>query len=99
MAKAKVTPIGGNILVKPVTEEKKLASGIVLPETIDKEKSQRGEIVALGSGRLADDGKKIAFNVKVGDVVLFKQYSPEEIEIDGEDYLIMDENAILGILN
>jgi len=98
MAKAKLTPIGGNILVKPVVSDKVTLSGIVLPDTVDKEKPQKGEVVSLGSGKLTEDGKKIAFNVKVGDIVIFKKYSPDEIEIDGEDYLIMDENAILGVL-
>lgn len=98
MAQVKLTPVGGNILVKPVSEEKKSAAGIVLPDTVDKEKPQRGEVVALGSGKLTSDGKKIAFNVKVGDIVLFKKYSPDEIEVDGEEYLIMDEEAVLAIV-
>lgn len=97
--KAKLTPIGGNILVKAITEDKTSASGIVLPDTIDKEKPQKGEVVALGSGKLDKDGKKIAFNVKVGDKVLFKKYSPDEVEVDGEEYLIMDEDAVLAIIN
>ncbi len=98
MASVKLTPIGGNILVKPVTEEKKSASGIVLPDTVDKEKPQRGEVVALGSGKLTAEGKTLAFNVKVGDIVLFKKYSPDEIEVDGEEYLIMDAEAVLAIV-
>jgi len=96
MAKVNLKPLGGNILVKPVAE--KSVSGIVLPDTVDREKPQKGEVIALGTGKLAKDGKKIAFNVKVGDIVLFKKYSPDEIEVDGEDYLIMDEDAILAIL-
>ena len=96
MAKVNLKPLGGNILVKPVSE--KSVSGIVLPDTVDREKPQKGEIVALGTGKLAKDGKKLPFNVKVGDVVLFKKYSPDEVEVDGEDYLIMDEDAILAIL-
>jgi chaperonin GroES len=96
--KAKLTPIGGNILVKPLAEEKVSAGGIVLPDTVDKEKSQRGEVIALGSGKLTAEGKKVAFNVKVGDTVLFKKYSPDEIEIDGEEYLIMEEDAVLAII-
>jgi len=98
MAKVNFTPIGGYILVKPVAEEQTLASGIVLPDTINKEKPQKGEVVALGTQRLSKSGEKIDFNVKAGDVVLFKKYSPDEVEIDGEDYLIMDEDAILGII-
>jgi chaperonin GroES len=97
MAKVNLQPLGGNLLVKAVVE--KSISGIVLPDTIDKEKPQKGEVVALGTGKVAKDGKKIAFNVKVGDIVLFKKYSPDEVEVNGEDYLIMDEDAILAILS
>ena len=99
MAKVNFTPIGGYILVKPVSEEQVSSSGIVLPETVDKERPQKGEIIALGTQRLSKTGEKIDFNVKVGDKVLFKKYSPDEVEIDGEEYLIMDEDAILGVLN
>jgi len=98
MAKTKLTPIGGNILVKAVTGDKVTLSGIVIPDTVDKEKPQKGEVVALGSGKVTAGGKKISFNIKVGDIVIFKKYSPDEIEIDGEEYLIMDEDAILGVL-
>jgi chaperonin GroES len=99
MAKAKLQPIGGNILVKAVSQEKVSASGIVLPDSMDKEKPQKGEVIALGSGKITPDGKKIAFNVKVGDMVIFKKYSPDELEIDGIEYLIMDEDAILAVVS
>lgn len=99
MAKTpKIKPIGGNILVEPVSDEKTTVSGIVLPDTIDKEKPQRGKVVAVGTGKLDHMGKTIAFNVKVGDIVMFKKYSPDEIEIDGVEYLIMDEDAVLAVI-
>jgi len=98
MTKAKLTPIGVNILVKAISSEKISASGIVLPDTVSSEKPQKGKIIALGTGKLSHDGKKIAFSVKVGDEVIFKKYSPDEIEIDGEEYLIMDEDAILAVV-
>ena len=97
-AKQKVKPLGANILVEPVSEESKTASGIVLPDTVDKEKPQKGKIVALGTGKVTDDGKKIEFNVKVGDIVIFKKYSPDEIEMDDKEYLIMTEEDILAIV-
>lgn len=97
MAKTALTPIGANILVKPVAKEKVSTSGIVLPDNVDKERPQRGEVVALGTGKVTNDGKKLDFNVKVGDIVIFKKYSPDEVEIDGEEYLIMTEEAILAI--
>jgi len=96
--KTKVKPLGGNILVEPVEEESKTASGIVLPDTVDKEKPQKGKIIALGTGKVTDDGKKVPFNVKVGDIVIFKKYSPDEIEASGKEYLIMSEDDILAIV-
>lgn len=91
-------PIGGNILVTPVEEEKTTLSGIVLPDTVSKEKPQKGKVVALGTGRLDESGKKLPFNVKVGDVVIFKKYGPDEIEVEGSEYLIMEESDILAVV-
>ncbi len=99
MTKLKIQPVGGNILVKPLSSDQITSSGIVLPDTVDKEKPQKGEVIAIGTQRLSTSGQKIDFTVKVGDVVLFKKYSPDEIEMDGEDYLIMDEDAILAVIN
>ena len=96
--KSKIKPLGGNILIEAVEEESKTASGIVLPDTVDKEKPQKGKIMALGTGKVTDQGKKISFNVKVGDVVIFKKYSPDDIEIDGKEYLIMSEEDILAVV-
>lgn len=72
MSKTNITPIGGNILVQPLSEDRVTASGLVLPDTVSKEKPQKGKIIALGTGKLDTTGKKVAFNVKVGDIVLFK---------------------------
>lgn len=93
----KLQPIGGNILVKPVTETT-TTSGIVIPDSVDKEKPQKGEVVSLGTGFINDKGDKVPFNVKIGDTVFFKKYSPDEIEIDGEEFLIMAESDILAII-
>ena len=99
MAKtSKIKPIGGNILVEPVSDEKVTSTGIVLPDTVSKEKPQRGKVIALGTGKLDQNGKMIPFNVKVGDIVMFKKYSPDELEIEDKEYLIMDENAILAVI-
>jgi chaperonin GroES len=97
-AKSKIHPLGGNILVEPIAEESKTKSGIVLPDTVDKEKPQKGKVIALGTGKITKDGKKIPFNVKVGDSIIFKKYSPDEIEIDKREYLIMSEDDILAII-
>jgi len=70
----------------------------VLPDTVDKDKPEQGEVIAIGEGRLLDDGKRMPMSVKVGDMVMFKKYSPDEIKIDGEDLLVISESDILGIL-
>jgi chaperonin GroES len=97
-SKAKLKPVGGNILVQPIEEEQVTDSGIVLPDTVSKEKPQKGKIVALGTGKLDEDGEKIPFNVKVGEVVLFKKYGPEEVSVEDEDFLLMEETDILAII-
>jgi chaperonin GroES len=97
-AKQKIQPLGGNILVEPVSEEATTAAGIVLPDTVDKEKPQKGKIVALGTGKVTGDGKKVPFNVKVGDIIIFKKYSPDELEIEDNEYLIMTEEDILAVI-
>lgn len=94
----KLQPIGGFILVKPATKEEKTASGLIL-QSSDKEKPQKGEVVALGTGLLDEHGKVVPFNVKVGQTVLFKKYAPEDVEIDGEEFLIMKEVDILAVVN
>jgi chaperonin GroES len=85
------------IIVKRLEEENVTAGGILIPDTA-KEKPQRGEIVAVGKGKTADDGKLIPMDVKVGDKVLFGKYAGTEIKIDGTDYLIMREDDILGVI-
>lgn len=97
--KTALQPLGGHILVEVIEEDTTTASGIVLPDTVDKEKPQRGKVIALGTGRLTDDGKKVPFTVKVGDVVIFKKYSPDEVEVDDQEYLIMEEVDILAIVS
>lgn len=97
-SKLNIQPVGGNILVKPLKEEDTTASGLIIQSSAKGERPQRGEIVALGTGAKDDSGKSIAFNVKVGDIVMFKKYSPEDVEVDGVEYLIMKESDILAIV-
>ena len=98
MAALKVKPLGGRVLVSPLEEEEVTDSGLIIPDTAEKEKPQQGLIVALGTGKIADDGSEVKFNVEVGDKVVFKQYSPDEVEVDGKDYLVIDEGDILAIV-
>ncbi len=93
---AKVKPLHDRIIVKRLDEEEKTAGGIIIPDTA-KEKPQEGMVVAVGSGK-REDGKVVALDVKAGDKVLFGKYSGTEIELDGEEHLIMREDDILGIV-
>ena len=94
----KFKPLSNHLFIEAVEEEHKTKGGIVLPETAEKEKPQKGKILAVGPGKLNDKGERIQISVKVGDVVLFKKYGPDEIEIDGKKYLVGDEDDILAIL-
>jgi chaperonin GroES len=93
----KLRPLQDRIIVKRLEEETMTAGGILIPDTA-KEKPQRGEIVAVGKGKLTEDGKVLPIDVKVGDKVLFGKYAGTEIKIEGQDYLIMREDDILGVI-
>ena len=95
----KIKPLYDKIVIKPLKESEKTASGIYLPDTASKEKPQQGEVVAAGPGKMTNEGKYLTMSVKVGDTVLFSKYSPTEVEVDGEDYLIADEKDILAVLD
>ncbi len=94
----KIKPLGDRVLIEPVTEAEKTRSGIYLPDTVNKERPQEGKVVAVGPGRVSDDGKKIPMNVAKGDKVLFTKYGPNELKVDGKEYLIAREEDILAIL-
>ena len=97
MAKVNVRPLGDRVLVKPLEAAETKKGGIIIPDTA-KEKPQEGKVVALGTGKLDDNGKKVEFTVKKGDKVLISKYGGTEIKVDGESYLIMREDDILGII-
>jgi len=93
----KVRPLHDRILVKREEDSEEKIGGIIIPDTA-KEKPQRGKVVAAGNGKIADDGKRIALDVKSGDRILFGKYSGIEVKIDGDDYLILREEDVLAIL-
>lgn len=93
----KITPLGDRVLVRPVEKEESRRSGLIIPDTA-KEKPQQGSVVAVGKGKIAEDGKVIPMDVKSGDRVLYGKYSGTEIKIDDVDHLIMHQDDILGIL-
>jgi chaperonin GroES len=99
MKKFSLMPFGDRIVIQPEKQgrEKKLASGIIIPETVDKERPAQGTVVAVGKGKY-DDGKLVPMQVKVGDTVLFSKYGYDEVKIDGEEYYILPEPSILGII-
>ena len=93
----KLKPLGDRVIVKPKAPEEKTKGGIILPDTA-QEKPMEGEIVAVGAGKIADDGKKIIMELKVGDKVLYGKYSGSEIKVDDQEYLIMRETDIYAII-
>ncbi len=95
---AKLTPLHDRLLVKRIEETESVRGGIIIPDTA-KEKPQEGEVIAVGKGKINEDGKVFPLDVKAGDRILFGKYSGTEIKIDGEEYLIMREEEVLGILH
>ena len=93
----KIRPLQDRILVKRVQEEEKTAGGIIIPDTA-KEKPQEGKVIAVGTGKVSDDGKVTPLEVKKGDRVLFSKYSGTEVNIEGVEHLIIREDDVLGIL-
>ena len=91
----KLQPLADRLVVKPIEAEEKTKAGIYLPDTA-KEKPQEGEVVAVGPGRLSDDGKRIAMDIKVGDIVVYAKYGGTEIKLDDEEYMILRESDILA---
>ena len=93
----KIRPLQDRVIVKRLEEEKKTKGGIIIPDTA-KEKPVEGEVVAVGRGKMSDDGKLIKLDVKAGDRVLFSKYGGTEVKINGVEHLIMREDDILGII-
>ncbi len=91
-------PLSNHIFLEAVEQEKMTKSGIVIPETADKEKPMVGKVIAAGPGKRSEKGERVPMSVKVGDKVLFKKYGPDEIEIDGKKYLVGDEEDVLAII-
>ena len=97
MEKQKIQPLGDRILIEPLEAEEKSSGGIVIPDTA-KEKQQKGKVIAVGKGRVSEEGKLTPLEVRVNDQVLFGRYSGTEIKVGVSDYLIIKEDDILGII-
>ncbi|WP_353745328.1 co-chaperone GroES [Dictyoglomus sp.] len=97
MGKVKLRPIGDRVVVKVIEQEEKTKGGIVLPDTA-KEKPQQGRVIAVGTGRILDNGQKVPLEIKEGDRVIFAKYAGTEVKIEGEEYLILSERDILAVI-
>jgi len=94
-----IKPLSDHILIEPIKEEEKTKSGIVLPDTMEKERPEQGKVISVGPGKLnLQTGQRIPLEIKAGDKVLFKKYGPQELKVDGKEYLIAEEEDILAIL-
>ncbi len=91
-------PLSNHVIVKAAVQEEITKSGIFLPSTTDKERPEKGEVIAVGPGKILDNGQLAPMSVAVGNQVIFKKYSPDEIKIDGEDFLILNESDIVAIV-
>lgn len=94
----KLTPLSNNVIIEPVKEAEKTKSGILLPQSAEKERPQEGKVVFVGPGKKNSQGKVIPMDVKKGDMVLFNKYGPHEIKVDGKEYLVANESDILAII-
>jgi len=93
----KIRPLNDRLLVQRLEEEEKTSGGIIIPDSA-KEKPAEGKVVAVGPGKVSDAGERVALQVKEGDVILFSKYGGTDVKLDGEDYLIMREDDVLGII-
>ncbi|TSC59857.1 MAG: chaperonin GroES [Parcubacteria group bacterium LiPW_15] len=91
-------PLSNHLFIETFSEEKTTKSGIVLPETAEKEKPVMGTVVAVGPGKLNEKGERTPMSVKTGDKVLFKKYGPDEVEVEGKKYLVGDEDDVLAVI-
>ncbi len=94
----KINPLSDNVLVTPIEGEEKTKAGILLPDTVEKEKPEQGKVVAVGPGKYLSSGKIKPLDVKVGDIILFTKYGPTEIKVENKQYLIVKEDEILAIV-
>ena len=95
----KLQPLHDQVIIKPLTAEEKTKSGIILPDTINKDRPEQGEVIAVGPGRLLDNGQRAPMSVKAGEKVVFKKYSTEDLKLDGQEYVVVAERDILAIIN
>lgn len=91
-------PVGNHLVLKPLDQETTTASGIIIPETVDKERPEKGEVLAIGPGKVQDNGQRTPIDVTVGQKVLFKKYAPDEFEIDGQKFLVITADDVIAVI-
>lgn len=91
-------PVGDHLIVKPLAKEETSASGIIIPDTVDKERPERGEVIAVGPGRILENGQRSPMEAKVGDKVVFKKYAPDEFKLDGVEYLVIKADDVVAVI-
>jgi chaperonin GroES len=91
-------PVSDHIVVKPVSKEETSSAGIIIPDTVSKERAERGEVVAVGPGRVLDNGSRSSMEVSVGQTVLFKKYAPDEVKVDDQEYLIIRSEDVMAVI-
>jgi len=94
----KIRPLSDRVVIEPITVEEKTKTGIILPETADKERPEQGRVIAVGPGRILENGQRQPLEIKKGDLVLFTKYGPNEVKINDKEYLIAKEEDILAVL-
>jgi chaperonin GroES len=91
-------PLSDKVIVKALPKEEMTKAGIILPETVGKERPEQGEVIAVGPGRLLDNGSRAAMSLKVGDKVVFKKYSPDEVKLGEVEYLVISESDVMAVI-
>lgn len=94
----KLTPLNNKIILEAISAEEKTKSGIIIPDTANKERPEQGKVLAVGLGKLLENGERSKMEVKVGDTVIFSKYSPNEIKVDGKEYLVISDEDVLAIV-
>ena len=91
-------PVSDHIVLKSVEQETKTASGIIIPDTVDKERPEKGEVVAIGPGKVLENGQRASMEVQVGNTIVFKKYAPDEVKVDGVTYLVIRAEDVMAII-
>ncbi|MDA2921954.1 co-chaperone GroES [Patescibacteria group bacterium AH-259-L07] len=98
MAKLKLEPLGSRLIIKPIVEDEVTKSGIILPDTADKERPVRGEVVSVGPGKTLENGQREKIDLKVGDKILFEKYGSDDYKLDNEEFLVVDYDKVVAVI-